>query len=170
MTGFKIPQIDQNLDKHILKVVCPQIRKSIIEIPIREEIENFSHFSSYVVNILGLDAQLKAILYNDYGCPYVNNLDLLLLPFPKIDFSQVQYIVFTKTPSSCDTLPQPILETKTNPQMIRIIKSSSINPLDIKFEIDPSNTVNVLKHKVYQLTKIHPSNQILKFSNTILSN
>ncbi len=54
--------------------------------------------------------------------------------------------------------------------MIRVTKVSVLNPLDIKFEIDLSNTVAVLRYRVFELTKIHPFNQILKFGNTILSN
>lgn len=59
----------------------------------------------YVVSILGLSKDLKALLYNECGCPYVNNLDLLLLRFPKIDYSQVHYVVFTKSSSVCDSVP-----------------------------------------------------------------
>lgn len=54
--------------------------------------------------------------------------------------------------------------------MIKVTKVSVLNPLDIKFEIDLSNTVAVLRYRVFELTKIHPFNQILKFGNTILSN
>ena len=63
MTGFKIPTVESN-DKHILKVICSQIRKSPIEIPIREDIETFMHFSSYIVSILGLNKELKAVLFS----------------------------------------------------------------------------------------------------------
>ncbi len=45
-----------------------------------------------------------------------------------------------------------------------------MNPLDIKFDIDLANTVSVLKSRVYELTKIHPLNQILKFGNAVLAN
>ena len=113
---------------------------------------------------------MKAILYNFYGGPYVYNLELSLTDFPKIDFSQTHYVVFTATKASSDTLPQCNMETKTNPEIIRITKASVINPLDIKFEIDLSNTVAILKHRVYQMTKVHPLNQILKFGNTVLAN
>ena len=123
------------------------------------------------MSILGLNKELKAVLFNETGCPYVNNLDSFLMNFPKIDYSRVHYIVFTKTPSVCDTVPvAPLLENKTNPQMIRITKTSVLNPLDIKFEIDLNNTLSVLKYRVFELSKVHPSNQILKFGNTILSN
>ena len=54
--------------------------------------------------------------------------------------------------------------------MIRVTKASALNPIDIKFEIDLSNTVAVLRYRVFELTKIHPLNQILKFGTTILSN
>ncbi len=169
MSGFTIPSIDSN-DKHVLKVICNQIRKSPIEIPIREDIETFAHFSSYIISILGLNKELKAILFNETGCPYVNSLDLYFMNFPKIDYSKVHYIVFTKTPSVCDTVSVAPMETKASPQMIRITKPSVLNPLDIKFEIDLSNTLSVLKYKVFELSKIHPSNQILKFGNTVLAN
>lgn len=54
--------------------------------------------------------------------------------------------------------------------MIRITKINPLNPLDIKFEIDLGNTVAVLKYRVYEITRIHPTNQILKFGNNVLSN
>lgn len=92
------------------------------------------------------------------------------MALPKLDYSQIHYVVFTKTSSACDVAPVLPMETKTNPEMIRITKSSVLNPLDIKFEIDLSNTVNVLKYKVYEMTKIHPTNQIIKFGNTVLLN
>ncbi len=63
MKGFRIPTIESN-DKHILKVICSQIRKSPIEIPIRKDIETFMDFSSYVVSILGINKELKAVLFN----------------------------------------------------------------------------------------------------------
>jgi hypothetical protein len=90
--------------------------------------------------------------------------------FSKIDYSKLHYIVFSKTASVCDVVPVAPMETKTNPQMIRITKASVLNPLDIKFEIDLTNTLSVLKFKVFELSKVHPSNQILKFGNNILSN
>lgn len=92
------------------------------------------------------------------------------MAFPKIDYSKLHYIVFTKTPSVFDTVPVLPMEAKTNPEMIRITKQSVLNPIDIEFEIDLSNTLAVLRYKVYELTKIHPVNQIIKFGNTILSN
>lgn len=113
---------------------------------------------------------MKVILFNEDGCPFVNNLDLMFLHFPKIDYSQIHAIVFTKTPSVCDNPPLPVMETKVKSEMIRVTKVSTLNPFDIKFEIDLSNTVAVLRYRVFELTKIHPLNQILKFGNTILSN
>ncbi len=54
--------------------------------------------------------------------------------------------------------------------MIRIVKANGLNIFDIKFEIDLTNNTAVLKHRVYELTKVHPSNQVLKFGNTVLVN
>lgn len=92
------------------------------------------------------------------------------MAFPKIDYSRFHYVVFTKTTSVFDNPPLLPMETKTNPEVIRITKPSVLNPIDIKFEIDLSNSLAVLRHKVYELTKVHPVNQILKFGNNILSN
>jgi hypothetical protein len=169
MTAFIIP-LSEKTDKHILKVVCPQIRKSVIEIPIKEDFEDFLEFSTFVVRSLGLNKFLKAVLFNQDGCPFVNNIDLFLTAFPKLDYSEVHFLVFTKAPSTFDELLQPVMYTKNNPEMIKITKTDPLNPVDIKFEIDLTNTVAVLKYRVYELTKIHPSNQILKFGNKILSN
>jgi hypothetical protein len=55
--------------------------------------------------MLGLNKELKAVLFNEFGCPYVNNLDLLMMRFPKIDFSKTHYVVFTKTSSVFDSPP-----------------------------------------------------------------
>lgn len=37
-------------------------------------------------------------------------------------------------------------------------------------DIDITNTLAVLRYKIYESTKIHPSNQIIKFGNLPLTN
>lgn len=96
-----------------------------------------------------MEKTLKAILFNEDGCPFVNNLDLMFAQFPKLDYSQIHTVVFTKTLTVCDNPPQPVMETKLKPEMIRVTKVSALNPMDIKFEIDLSNTVAVLKYRVF---------------------
>jgi hypothetical protein len=62
------------------------------------------------------------------------------------------------------------MQSLAKPVTIRVKKDSALCPLEIKFEIDLSNTVSTLKYQLYQMTKIHPSNQILKFGTTVLTN
>lgn len=102
-----------------------------------------------MVSVLNLDQSFKAILFNEDGCPYLNNIDLMFSQFPKIDYSTIHTIVFTKSPSVCVNPPQPVMEVKAKPEIIRITKASTLYPMDIKFEIDLSNTVTVLKYRVF---------------------
>lgn len=81
---------------------CPQIRKTAIQIPIEDDFSSHLAFSQYVVKTLGLPTNLKAVLYNKFGQPYLFNLDLMHLSFPKVDYSEQHYLVFTPTPSTAD--------------------------------------------------------------------
>jgi phosphopantetheinyl transferase len=73
--------------KHKLRVICPQIRKALIELPFSEHLISYLDLSTHIVKTLGLDPSLKALLYNKYGQPFLYNLDLMHFPIPKIDFS-----------------------------------------------------------------------------------
>ena len=77
--------------------------------PIRDDFDTFVQFSEFLVNSLGLSKDLKAVLFNADGCPYAGNLDLSLTLWPKIDYSEVHYVVFTKTAYSFDALPQQLM-------------------------------------------------------------
>ncbi|CAM6004658.1 unnamed protein product [Sphagnum balticum] len=101
LTNFSIPAIDP-ISKHILKISCPQIRKTPLEISLESSVDTYFELSKTIVKNLGLAENLKAILYNKYGQPYLYNLDLLHSRLPKIDFSQEHTVIFTASPSTID--------------------------------------------------------------------
>jgi hypothetical protein len=87
LTNLKFPQVAPEV-KHRLRVYCPQIRKGLIEIPFPTTLTSYLELSQWIVDSLGLEPSLKAILYGKYGQPLIYNLDLMHLPLPKIDFSE----------------------------------------------------------------------------------
>ena len=67
---------------------CPQIRKTVIELPFDDSIDSYLDLSKYIVGTLNLDENLKAIPYNKKGQPFFYNLDLMHTRLPKLDFSE----------------------------------------------------------------------------------
>lgn len=88
-------------------------------------------------------------MYNEVGQPLLNNLDLMNLEMPKLDFSKIHYVVFTKTQSVCDVRPQMQMVPNSNLVHIKIVKNSSILPIDINFEIDLGSTLLALKYRIF---------------------
>lgn len=88
VSNFTIPMIGAEI-KHRLLIRCPQLPKTgLIEVPISEKISSFFDLSETIVKELGLSSNLKALLYNHKGQPFIYNLDLMHLPLPKLDFSE----------------------------------------------------------------------------------
>lgn len=75
--------------KHKLLVRCPQIPKSgLIEVPVADSVASFYDLSQTITRSLGMASELKALLYNSKGQPFLYNLDLMHMPLPKLDFSE----------------------------------------------------------------------------------
>lgn len=71
-----------------LRIHCPQIRNTIIEIPFEPSLDSYLELSRYIVSQLGIDKSLKALLYNSKGQPFLYNIDLMHSHLPKLDFSE----------------------------------------------------------------------------------
>jgi len=67
---------------------CPQIRKTIIELPFDDSLDSYLDLSKYIIGNLNLDSHLKAIPFNKKGQPFFYNLDLMHTRLPKLDFSE----------------------------------------------------------------------------------
>lgn len=88
LSGYTMPMIGADI-KHKLLVRCPQIPKSgLIEVPVADKVASFYDLSQTITRSLGLASQLKALLYNSKGQPFLYNLDLMHMPLPKLDFSE----------------------------------------------------------------------------------
>jgi hypothetical protein len=74
--------------KHRLHLRCPQIRKTVIELPFEPSLDSYLDLSRYIVSALGLQPQLKVLLYNKKGQPFFYNLDLMHQRLPKLDLSE----------------------------------------------------------------------------------
>ena len=85
-----------------MKLKCPQIRKTVIELAFDENLDSYLDLSKYIVSALNLESHLKAIPYNKKGQPYFYNLDLMHTRLPKVDFSEELYIIFSASPSFVD--------------------------------------------------------------------
>jgi hypothetical protein len=101
LTNLNIPLVGPEA-KIKMKIVCPQIRKSLIEVPFDESLDSFLDLSKYLIIRLGMDPHLKAILYNRKGQPFLYNLDLMHMRLPKLDFSEELYVMFTDSSSAVD--------------------------------------------------------------------
>ena len=87
LSKLTIPIIDAQT-KIRMQVYCPQIRKTMIELPFSENIDSYLDLSKHIISSLGLDPSLKAIIYNKKGQPFFYNLDLMHMRLPKLDFSE----------------------------------------------------------------------------------
>ena len=85
-----------------MQLFCPQIRKTVIEMAFDEKIDSYLDLSKYIVSSLGLQPDLKALLYNNKGQPFFYNLDLMHMRLPKLDFSEELYVIFSASPSTVD--------------------------------------------------------------------
>lgn len=101
LSQFSIPVLGPEI-KMKMQLNCPQIRKTAIELPFNDNLDSFLDLSKYIVNKLGLDPQLKAIIYNKKGQPFLYNLDLMHMRLPKLDFSEEIFVMFTVSPSTVD--------------------------------------------------------------------
>jgi hypothetical protein len=90
----------------------------------------------------------------------------MYLPLPKLDYSQEMSVLFTATASAIDTPIKKPEEPENNISKIFVMRDSD------KFEIsvDLDNTLNCLKYKIFEQSKYHPSNQIIKFATKPLLN
>lgn len=149
-----------------MKIFCPQIRKSLIEVPFDESLDSYLDLSKYLIRRLGIDPHLKAILYNKKGQPFLYNLDLMHMRLPKLDFSEELYVMFTDSSSAVDeeVVEPPSLSTEISQiSIVRGLEKYAV-------EIDLGNTLSVLKYRIFKITQIHPQNQIIKFANKPLAN
>jgi hypothetical protein len=85
-----------------MKLICPQIRRTVIELPYDLDSDTYLDLSRHIVTTLGLDNSIKAILYNSRGQPFLYNLDLMHTRLPKLDFNESYYVVFNCTASTVD--------------------------------------------------------------------
>ena len=149
-----------------MRLRCPQIRKTLIELPFDDRIDSYLDLSRYIVGELNLEPHLKAIPYNKKGQPFFYNLDLMHSQLPKLDFSEQLYITFTASPSFVDEeIVQPVT-IEANIKKVSVTKGNN----KYTVEVDLDNTLSVLKYKLFKITRIHPKNQILKFANKPLIN
>lgn len=167
LSTLKLPTVAAE-EKHKLKIVCPQIRKAVIELPIPENVITFSYLqlSNWIITQLNLSPTLKAILFNHYGQPFLYNLDLLHLPLPKVDFDETFHVVFTATPSSTDQ-PEPVPASSGGP-ISQVAVTWGTQRFDIDISLD--DTVALLKYKIFEITKVVSANQIVKFAGKPLVN
>ena len=83
-----VPVIGADI-KHKLLIRCPQIPKSgLFEVPVADKVASFYDLSQAITSSMGLANDLKALLYNSKGQPFLYNLDLMHMPLPKLDFSE----------------------------------------------------------------------------------
>lgn len=87
LSTLNIPGIGPET-KIVMKLFCPQIRKSVIEVPFDDSLNSYLDLSKYLIRRLGMDPNLKAILYDKKGQPFLYNLDLMHARLPKLDFSE----------------------------------------------------------------------------------
>ena len=165
IANIKLPPADPN-HKRVLKAICPQVRKTVIEIPLDNDIDSHWELSRWIVAQLGLDLSLKALLYSKYGQPYVYNLDLMNQPLPKLDFDEPHWVIFSPSESTLDTPAVDPNEPEKAASILFITKGD--DKYEVKVDLD--NSVATLKYRVYQVTKVHPHNQILKYAKKPLSN
>ena len=83
---MNIPFIGPEI-KNKMFLFCPQIRNTVIELPGSSTASSYLDLSRYIVETLGLDSNLKALIYSKKGEPFFYNLDLMHMRLPKIDFS-----------------------------------------------------------------------------------
>ena len=108
LTNWKTPVISENWPKDkVLKLVCPQIRKSHFEMEFNCENMSFFEFSRYVIQQFNLPANMKALLYSSEGQPLLFNLDLIHVKMPKIDLSKTFNLLFSATTTIADQTPVP---------------------------------------------------------------
>ena len=94
-------------------------------------------------------------------------MDLIHFTAPKLDLSKTYYIIFTATASqSADNILAPPMEATNNPVDIKVEKGD----LKIVVNIDLTNSLATLKHKIFKKTGIPPMNQIIKFANNAFVN
>lgn len=85
-----------------MKLICPQVRRTVIELPYDLNLDSYLDLSRHIVATLGLDNDIKAILYNSRGQPFLYNLDLMHTRLPKLDLTESYYVIFNCSPSTVD--------------------------------------------------------------------
>ena len=101
LSKLHIPVLEPQIKSRI-KLHCPQIRKAAIELPFDLNIDSYLDLSKHMVSQLGLESDLKAIIYNKRGQPFLYNLDLMHTRLPKLDLAEPFYALFTRSPSTAD--------------------------------------------------------------------
>lgn len=144
LSSFTVPMIAADI-KHRLLLRCPQIPKSgLIEVPISEHVSSFFDLSQTIVKQLGLPSELKALLYNRKGQPFLYNLDLMHFPLPKLDFTEEMWAVFTASPATIDT-PVSKPEAIVNPVKISILRGTD----KFQLEVDIDNSLESLRSRIF---------------------
>ena len=164
---MKIPILSSEIKNKML-LNCPQIRKNIIELPRDDSLVSYFEISRYIVSQLGLNSNLKALIYSKKGEPFFYNLDLMHMRLPKIDFSEELFVIFTATPS---TLDEEVIEPEmpmNKRKNATLIITQGMTKFEVKLSLD--FTIAVLRYQIFKMRNIHPNNQILKFGNNYLSN